>query len=139
MKKPVLLALLLFVFGCSAGQQIEESIKIYDEEDHLAFISLLKKEGIPFRVAHDNQVFYALEHREKIKELKNSIYGSPSKEKTGISVSAEKGVVIKEYLVTHGVAAEYLLQDNPTVILWPTKQKDKANKLVKEVMSENGW
>ncbi|MBW9267990.1 MAG: hypothetical protein K1565_20940 [Candidatus Thiodiazotropha sp. (ex. Lucinisca nassula)] len=114
-------------------------VKIYDQSDHLEFISLLKNEGIPFRIAHDNQVFYPLEYREKIKELKNSIYGSPNKEKTGITVSSEKGAVIIEYLVTNGVAAEYLLQNNPTVILWPTKENNKANKLVKEVMSENGW
>ena len=137
---PVILVFLLSFAGCVEKPQVEESAIIYDEGQFQRFVQILTDNGVDFYKRGDNQVFYPVSEREKVRSAKEEIFGPVDPRLVGVSIRDEQRDAFVVALNSAGVSHQVLENDQGGfTITWESRDSNRTMSTINKIMSDNGW
>lgn len=155
MHRAIILLLLIYLAACSETTQNntnpDEAIEFfvapngYDtiayprEQDHLAFVSELKKQSIPFKYQLTTDGYYYVywlkEHESSVKMIQNSIFGAKVSNYNQAFGSPEDEKRFTDLLESNGITYELTETFGTRVVVWAKADNLKIEALLNEHFS----
>jgi hypothetical protein len=133
MNKYLAIFLLLLSFACHA--EPEEMFQVFREYDQEKVVHLLDAENIPYKIVNGNQFYYPLSYRDKVKKVKEKVWGPTDTSKKGVSVKNKDAPKLAAELVMNGISFNVSYGEGKTFFSWQSHYDKKAMKIVSDVVN----
>jgi len=129
-----LLAIILLLVTTVCFAEPEEMIKVYEEYDREKILNLFSSENIPYKVMNKNQIYYPVSYREKVKKIKEKIWGPVDDSKKGVSVKAKVAPALAAELVKKGVSFSVITAKDKSTFTWLKYYDQSAMEAVNDIV-----
>ena len=132
MKKILLILLLLSFVTCQADP--DEMIQVYRENDRQKMVEMFRSENIPYKILNENQIYYPLSYRDKVKKIKEEIWGPVDDSKKGVSVKIDVAPSLAAALAKNKIPFGVNFNDRESVFTWQSYYNKAAMSIVYNVV-----
>lgn len=130
----ILMVMFMLFASVSCMAEPEEMMQVNREYDRQKMVEMFVSENVPYKIVNENQIYYPVSYRDKVKKIREAVWGPADNSKKGVSVKAEIAPMLAAELVRNGIPYSVNFSEDSSVFTWNAHYNKSAMSIVHDVV-----
>lgn len=130
----ILMVVFMLLASVSCMAEPEEMMQVNRGYDRQKMVEMFVSENVPYKIVNENQIYYPVSYRDKVKEIREVVWGTVDNSKKGVSVKPDIAPTLAAELVRNGISYSVNFSEDSYVFTWNAHDNKSAMSIVHAVV-----